>query len=740
MPMQTIWSNGGFVGTRRRTLNLVRAACLLLFVQVFLQPAGPLSAGEAGGDLPSLSYGTHLSEPATARYYHGDRDGALAILQRLYAHHPGDLDVALNYARLLREAGRLEQAVEVYEELHRLLKAHRDRAYAEHGTGTVAPAFEYTDTLHIVMTELGRSRVLLGDHATAAAQLEESLHTAGEPEGNPYPEVLFWYGTALLELGRNEEAQAVLERLIGVDAHQPQARLQLAGARLALGSYEEAVREYETALRLDPNLSSALLPLAQSYLSLGRVDTAYRLLQRAELSLPWNEQIREKRRLLEEEHPELSATRAAELAERTATTRAPLVTALGEERERIPNVRIGLAEEVAVVQARSGGRWVLEELHNGVVVGMLSGESEELFTVRVSNSNGVELLNEQDELLFRTTHALRIRYDEAERSTVLFDIEFGHGQFSAGREDRSYRGEIEFFRRGSGMTVVNTVNLEEYLYSVVPSEMPAHWPEAALEAQAVAARSYTIAGMNGRFRERGFDLLSSVASHYYRGIRGEHPRTTAAVNATRGQVLMAGNAVLNAVYSANTAGYTESSASVWGSTTALVGVSDLLLPNRSKPESPESLMRWLLSTPESYSNVPGLSSRSAYRWSIWVHRDDILHRNSSAGLGSVAAVTPLARGNSGRVESVLITGTDGAEVVRRDAVRSRLGGLRSNLFMVEPKLDSEGKAEYFIFSGAGWGHGVGMCQTGAAGMASHGFTAEEILLHYYPKAQLTVRY
>jgi len=165
-----------------------------------------------------------------------------------------------------------------------------------------------------------------------------------------------------------------------------------------------------------------------------------------------------------------------------------------------------------------------------------------------------------------------------------------------------------------------------------------------------------------------------------------------------------------------------------------------MLPERTQPEAPEQLMRWLESSPASYSNIEGLYSRSAYRWSIWVHKDDILNRNSNAGLGTVTAVTPLARGTSGRVEAVLITGTDGAAVVRRDAIRRALGGLRSNLFMVEPKLGADGLPEYFIFTGAGWGHGVGMCQTGAAGMASDGHTAQDILHHYYPKAELTQNY
>ncbi|TVR91196.1 MAG: SpoIID/LytB domain-containing protein [Spirochaetaceae bacterium] len=717
------------------TFTLKYCVGLLLFSLPVLLP------GLEGGhqDL-SIERDSGRNAPATARYYHGDRDGALAQLARMSEEYPSDIDAVLNYARLLREAGRFEESIKRYEELLERILVQTLDAPAEHSHAELQQRIGY---------EMGRALVLAGRFEEAVDHFQTTL-ADGIAQMIPQPderlnrsvrnEKYFWYGTALRELGRHNEAKEVLGLLVASVGHHPQALLQLAGARLELADYEGAVQAYERALRQDANLTSALLPLARSYLALERRDTAYRLLQRAELSLPWNEDVRAKLSSLEDSYPELTETREAELAERTTTTRAPRITTLSSDREAIPTVRIGLAENVAALQARSGGAWILEEIRDGRAISAIRGNSEDLFTIQTYNENRLEVLNENDELLVRTSETLRIRYHEPERSTVLFDIEFGHGQFSSGREDRSYRGEIEFFRRGEGMTVVNTVNMEEYLYSVVPSEMPSHWPEAALQAQAIAARSYTIAGMNGRYRARGFDLLSSVASHYYRGISGEHPRTTAAVNATRGQVLRANGAVLNAVYSANTAGYTESSSSVWGSSTALIGVSDKMLPERTEPEAPEQLMRWLESTPPSYSNIEGLYSRSAYRWSIWVHKDDILNRNRNAGLGAVTAVTPLARGTSGRVEAVLITGTDGAEVVRRDAIRSRLGGLRSNLFMVEPKLGPDGQPEYFIFTGAGWGHGVGMCQTGAAGMASDGYKAEDILGHYYPRAELRLSY
>jgi len=116
-----------------------------------------------------------------------------------------------------------------------------------------------------------------------------------------------------------------------------------------------------------------------------------------------------------------------------------------------------------------------------------------------------------------------------------------------------YRGVIELTARPDGLTVVNELPIEEYLYSVLPSEMPSSWPAAALRAQAVAARSYTMANL-GRFAARGFDLLGNVFSAAYRGMLAETASARAAVDATRGVVLMDGELPLAAYYSANSGG------------------------------------------------------------------------------------------------------------------------------------------------------------------------------------------
>ena len=156
---------------------------------------------------------------------------------------------------------------------------------------------------------------------------------------------------------------------------------------------------------------------------------------------------------------------------------------------------------------------------------------------------------------------------------------------------------------------------------------------------------------------------------------------------------------------------------------------------------PADLWNWLLSRPLTYSSQPKYSAASSYRWSFWISRVQLERRlNQGDKLGQIRSLTISGRGDNGMVKQVLITGTGGSYRLKGDKIRSAMGGLRSNLFVVEAKLGKDGLPEYFIFSGAGWGHGIGMDQSGAAGMAAAGYSSTDILKHYYPGTQLVKKY
>jgi SpoIID/LytB domain protein len=276
--------------------------------------------------------------------------------------------------------------------------------------------------------------------------------------------------------------------------------------------------------------------------------------------------------------------------------------------------------------------------------------------------------------------------------------------------------------------------VEEYLYGVIPSEMPVSWPEEALKAQSIAARSYALANI-GQFEDRGFDLYGTPHSMAYRGVEQEHKNTTAAVDATRGIILKGGGETLKAFFSANHGGYSEDTTTMWGYEAHMTAVPDKLLPVRGGYMSLSDLDRWIREIPPSFSFVSRLSYVSSYRWEKWVTPAEI-RRRLDEDPGDIEQIVSRGRGISGRIYELEVKGSKRSVMIKGDAIWNAMGGLRSSLFTIRAKRDKSGVIEYFIFQGAGHGHGIGMDQHGAAGMAGAGYKAEEILLHYYPKAEL----
>jgi peptidoglycan hydrolase-like amidase len=336
-------------------------------------------------------------------------------------------------------------------------------------------------------------------------------------------------------------------------------------------------------------------------------------------------------------------------------------------------------------------------------------------------------------VLLRSSSRFFLKYAEASGTSIIAGIVAG-----APGINRSYRGELEFIFTPEGITVVNILNIEDYLYSVVPSEMPASWPEEALKAQAIAARSYAAAQI-GQFADKGFDLYGTPRSMAYQGIGAENKTTSKAVDATRGMILRGGEEPLRAYFSANHGGYSEDSLVMWGYDAWMAGVPDVMLDERSRGIPPGELDHWLRSAPPSYSSVRGYHFASSYRWEKWVAADEIRYRLSLRGEdpGTIERIVSRGRGVSGRIYALEAEGKEKSVTVAGDAIWYAMGALRSSLFTIAYKYDKTGNVEYVIFRGAGHGHGIGLDQHGAAGMAGSGYSVEEILRHYYPRAEIS---
>jgi len=369
--------------------------------------------------------------------------------------------------------------------------------------------------------------------------------------------------------------------------------------------------------------------------------------------------------------------------------------------------------------------------------------------------------------------AYLIRIKAGERVLLADGAGGNYPQFAAAEQDEdgiyamdlgtaAYRGRIEVGRYGgkSTLTAVNVVPLEEYLYGVVPCEMPASWHMEALKAQAVCARSYALikAGYHAETDiKRGFRMVDTVQSQVYGGISYEHSRSTAAVNATKGETLCYENRTVTGYYFAASGGHTESVEDVWGFTIPyLQGVPDVYETNPSKKPwsvtlSEDELKRLLHSEGEDVGSVKKVT-QEVVTSSGRVYSLRIIGSLKSVGLATDALrnVLELAStkfkvfGADSVPDTVTVQGASGTKttaihdcyVIGADGVVQRADGLTEQYVVLGadnmtsyPRYAPE-ESEY-LFAGMGHGHGVGMSQSGACGMAEEGFNYTEILEHYF---------
>lgn len=322
-----------------------------------------------------------------------------------------------------------------------------------------------------------------------------------------------------------------------------------------------------------------------------------------------------------------------------------------------------------------------------------------------------------------------------------------------------YRGIIKIKPLVNGkMTVINELGLEEYLYGVVPREMPASWPVEALKSQAVAARTYAVSNIS-KWGKYGFDITGSTKDQVYGGYNAENPKSNEAVDQTRGQIALYNGKPITALYHSDSGGITEDNYEVFGSD-----------------------IPYLKSVKEIYET----SSPNK----IWEKRYSINEINQSLKeitkeIGRIVDISIIEKSGSKRARKLLISGTKGERILTGKNFRELLG-LKSTFFeiykdnlehvsqnvlyakssykttdipnlkgkyIISSKgifqdtekvniLSDSAKRKYkndlklktnntFIFVGKGWGHGVGMSQWGAKAMAENGHNYIEILQHYY---------
>ncbi|MFO7898259.1 MAG: SpoIID/LytB domain-containing protein, partial [Planctomycetota bacterium] len=270
-------------------------------------------------------------------------------------------------------------------------------------------------------------------------------------------------------------------------------------------------------------------------------------------------------------------------------------------------------------------------------------------------------------------------------------------------DGRRYRGSLRVSPSGGGLRAINVVDLEGYVRGVVPGEMYPDWPAAALRAQAVAARTYALARMRAR-RDRSYDVVSTPADQHYLGLEGETKATSAAVAATAGGALHHQGWPLAAYYHACCGGRTADPLAALGD-----------------PRSPIRPVR-----------CPYCKGTRYFEWSRRISRARVLDR---LGIPGAVGLRVAETGADGRVRRVDVLRSGRRPVsLTGPTFRERVGtgAIRSAWFRARRDGDE------YVFAGFGFGHGVGMCQWGAKGMADAGKTYRDVLAKYYPGTRLKV--
>jgi len=275
---------------------------------------------------------------------------------------------------------------------------------------------------------------------------------------------------------------------------------------------------------------------------------------------------------------------------------------------------------------------------------------------------------------------------------------------------KKYLGALEVSTRDDHLQLINVLDMETYLRGVVSNEMQSKSPAAALEAQAICARSWAYRNLH-KHGPDGFDVCDGTHCQVYGGAGSQHPTTDAAVSQTTGLVITYMNELASVMYSSDAGGVTQDYAELKGTTRHpyLTSVMD-------PPEIPHRC------------------------WTQRFQLNELETKLLASGIREAKGLTSIAvskTGTGGRVLTVALIGPDGQTEIPADKLRSALGVnvIKSTLFALD--VSSPG---YVIFSGRGYGHGIGMCQTGARALAAAPFnySYEQILSHYFPGTQLGV--
>ena len=478
-----------------------------------------------------------------------------------------------------------------------------------------------------------------------------------------------------------------------------------------------------------------------------------------------------------------------------------VITPRKEDFDRLtPSLLVKTVGEVALGQEAFAK--VLRRLQEPrVAVGITSGPEvafvlEDSFMVDGTLQTGPQTVRAKDGRLLwqeRSYDTLTFAPHSPQSSFTLPEVTIGIGFHWERKEAQTFEGMLRLEADGDRVWVINELPVERYLASVISSEMRATSSPSLLRAHAIISRSWLLTQMAHRINadhpsaetcggweteeelvrwydrddHLRFDVCADDHCQRYQGItRMVSDHVEEAIRSTYGQVLWDGKSICDARFSKCCGGATEVFSACWQDEDkpylaafldrpAQAGQAADALPDLTDEETAR---KWILSAPSAFCNTQdkqvlrqvlnGYDQETAdfYRWHIDYTQEELaslIARKTGLRFGKILDLVPLERGKSGRIVRLKIVGTErergiGKELeIRRTLSESHL---KSSAFVVTTQQGADGIPQSFHLSGAGWGHGVGLCQIGAAMMGEKGYDHEAILRHYYPGATLKTLY
>ncbi len=386
-----------------------------------------------------------------------------------------------------------------------------------------------------------------------------------------------------------------------------------------------------------------------------------------------------------------------------------------------------------------------------------------------------------DELLFEPT--------DAQSSFTLEDVTIGVNFHWERKEAQTFLGKLRFIVEDNNICAINELPVETYLTSVISSEMRATSSLELLKAHAVISRSWLLAQMEQRKAENNnvekqpsffktdeeivrwydredhkqFDVCADDHCQRYQGItKAANKHVVEAIQQTAGEILTSHGEICDARYSKCCGGAVEEFQYCWENIKKpyLQALPDTLPDTTPLPDLTDEVVarQWILSSPDAFCNTTDQKVLSQvlndfdqettdfYRWSqtyLQAEVKQLLEEKLEVQFGDIIDLVPLERGKSGRIYRLKIVGKERTLIIGKELeIRRALSKshLYSSAFIVEKADIKDGVPQKFIIKGAGWGHGVGLCQIGAAMMGKQGYRYKEILLHYYKGAEITKAY